>query len=128
MILSSIHGLPEKVRRPFCLDFEGEEINENCCGLCAVSFYELWRICWKLQFLELQLQFLENVPFKCFFFPFSGGAAKKEAALVAEVAAQHQAVMAAVEAEGKQETVSEPSAVSQVSSNLLIDKKYDKVN
>ncbi|XP_072162212.1 ryanodine receptor isoform X2 [Bemisia tabaci] len=46
-----------------------------------------------------------------------GGAAKKEAALVAEVAAQHQAVMAAVEAEGKQETVSEPSAVSQIDFN-----------
>jgi len=45
---------------------------------------------------------------------FRGEAARKEAAQTAEVAAQQQAVMAAVEAESKHETVSEPSAFSQV--------------
>lgn len=45
----------------------------------------------------------------------SGEAARKEAAAVAEVAAQQQAVMAAVEAESKHEVSLEPSAVSQVS-------------
>lgn len=43
-----------------------------------------------------------------------GEAARKEAAAVAEVAAQQQAVMAAVEAEAKQEVTNEPSAFSQV--------------
>lgn len=45
---------------------------------------------------------------------FSGEAARKEAAARAEVAAEQEAVMAAVEAESKQEHVSEPSAFSQV--------------
>lgn len=48
-----------------------------------------------------------------------GEAARKEAAAVAEVAAQQQEVMAAVEAEAKQEVVSEPSAFSQVNSIKL---------
>lgn len=39
---------------------------------------------------------------------------RKEVAARAEVAAEQQAVMAAVEAESKQEVVSEPSAFSQV--------------
>ncbi|XP_069698288.1 ryanodine receptor isoform X7 [Periplaneta americana] len=43
-----------------------------------------------------------------------GDAARKAAAATAEAAAQQQAVMAAVEAETKQEVVVEPSAVSQI--------------
>ena len=43
-----------------------------------------------------------------------GEAARKEAAQAAEVAAQQESVMAAVEAESKQETVVQASAVSQV--------------
>ncbi|KAL1124812.1 hypothetical protein AAG570_001433 [Ranatra chinensis] len=46
-----------------------------------------------------------------------GEAARKEAAATAEVAAQHEAVMAAVEAESKQEVVTEQSAVSQIDFN-----------
>ncbi|KAG8317291.1 Ryanodine receptor 2 [Homalodisca vitripennis] len=46
-----------------------------------------------------------------------GEAARKEAAAVAEVAAQQQAVMAAVEAEHKQEVITEPSAFSQIDFN-----------
>ncbi|XP_075211293.1 ryanodine receptor [Lycorma delicatula] len=46
-----------------------------------------------------------------------GEAARKEAAARAEVAAEQQAVMAAVEAESKQETVTEPSAFSQIDFN-----------
>jgi hypothetical protein len=46
---------------------------------------------------------------------FSGGeAAKREAAVTAEVAAQQQAVMAAVEAEAKQESALNESAFSQI--------------
>lgn len=48
-----------------------------------------------------------------------GDAARKAAAATAEAAAQQQAVMAAVEAETKQEVVVEPSAVSQVVSILI---------
>lgn len=43
-----------------------------------------------------------------------GEAARREAAAMAEVAAQQQAVMAAVETETKQEVSTEPSAISQV--------------
>ncbi|GLG95824.1 Ryanodine receptor [Gryllus bimaculatus] len=46
-----------------------------------------------------------------------GEAARKAAAATAEAAAQQQAAMAAVEAENKQEVVTEPSAVSQVWKN-----------
>lgn len=46
-----------------------------------------------------------------------GDAARKEAAATAEVAAQQQAVMAAVEAENKQEVTVEPSALSQMDLN-----------
>ncbi|XP_054285011.1 ryanodine receptor isoform X1 [Macrosteles quadrilineatus] len=46
-----------------------------------------------------------------------GEAARREAAAVAEVAAQQQAVMAAVEAETKQEVSTEPSAISQIDFN-----------
>jgi hypothetical protein len=48
------------------------------------------------------------------FYLCSGDAARKAAAATAEAAAQQQAVMAAVEAETKQEVVVETSAVSQV--------------
>lgn len=55
-----------------------------------------------------------------------GEAARKEAAAVAEVAAQQQEVMAAVEAESKQEVVSEPSAFSQVNSTMLCLINHEK--
>lgn len=51
---------------------------------------------------------------------YRGEAARKEAAAVAEVAAQQQAVMAAVEAESKQEVTTEPSAFSQVLYDPLV--------
>lgn len=46
-----------------------------------------------------------------------GDAARKEAAAAAEVGAQQQAVMAAVEAENKKEVTVEPSALSQMDFN-----------
>ena len=52
----------------------------------------------------------------------SGDAARKEAAATAEVAAQQQAVMAAVEAENKQEAVVEPSALSQMDFNSYTNR------
>lgn len=55
-------------------------------------------------------------------FVFSGDAARKEAAATAEVAAQQQAVMAAVEAENKQEAVVEPSALSQMDFNSYTNR------
>jgi hypothetical protein len=51
--------------------------------------------------------------YACFDF-CRGDAARKAAAATAEAAAQQQAVMAAVEAETKQEVVVEPASVSQV--------------
>lgn len=57
---------------------------------------------------------------------FSGEAARKEAAQRAEVVAETEAVMAAMEAESKKEVVSEPSAVSQVLNKLLL-QNYSKI-